>query len=195
MKKFFSIFCLFAMTMAGVFVSCGGDDDPVIVGPEEPEAEPTYAKLVVKLSEDFFAYGDFEVTLEYDGQTKSYKLDENMKSANVDFEGLESFKEGEKIAGRVLEVPAFEYKSSPVKYNGKFVLSEEGKKKIEAATPEKEEIDVFICAMLVKCDKNGAAPGSAAPEKRAWKGVYVSDLVNFIDIAESGTSMLFNQSL
>lgn len=196
MKKFFSLFLLFAMTVAGLMVSCGSDD-PVANEPEKVEPEPTYAKLFVKLSEDIFEYSDFVVTLKYDNEIKTYKMSELKTTEDAGFEGYESFSETGKIAGRVLEVPVFEYKALPVEFKGEFVISEEGQKKIDAATPEKEEIDIFYVAGLYKCAKDGSNP-SANPnnDKGGWRGVYVHDLPDFLKTLVTGTNAsLFKKSL
>ncbi len=195
MKKY--LYSLLFMAMAIVssvaLVSCDSKDP--VTEEEKPVAEPTYAKLEIKFSEDIFEYGDFNVTLEYDNQKYTYTLNEKTKTTDVKFDGLEAFKEQNKISGRVLEVAPFQYKNVPVTYTGKFVLSEEGKKKIAAATTK--DIDIICYAKLQRCKEDGTVGyiSDGKTDIRVFNGTHVNELEGFLQTLEQEHKFLFEQSI
>lgn len=90
MKKFFSIFSIMAVVIAAMsFVSCSKDNnDPVI---DEPKPEIVKAaKYYLIVNEDFFKYGDVEVTVTTDGMQEVYSFLQVAKkeTLDLDFPGI-----------------------------------------------------------------------------------------------------------
>lgn len=196
MKKIYSLLCVIAMCVVSFsFVGCSSSD-PVT---EEKEIEKpsvtNYAKFTFMAVEELFELGDFVVTLEYDNQKVSYTLDEKTKVSDVKNELWESFSDGKKIAGRVLEIKPFEFNAHPVKYTGEFVFSEEGKKRM-ASAPIEDQMDIAIFAYLQSCNKDGAVviPENPSENNRFFKGVYVNEFEGFLKVLKSDSS-IFSQIL
>ncbi len=132
MKKFLSkiMFAAVAVLSAAGFTSCNNsDDDPYVPTPDAT----LYGKAVVKVSESVFEYATATLVLEYDGQTKSFPLNESTKVAKD--KDMSDVFGADKAAARVLDVPVFSYKNAPVKATIKYELTEAGKKKL-ADEPE-----------------------------------------------------------
>lgn len=130
-KFFFAVktLCYAVLAMAAVsFSSCSKDDDDDNNYVNEIVAKQQ-AHLTVKMTEDHFEYGDFIVTMEYDGTKQEYRMSEATRM-NDDLHV-----DGASFECRVLEIPEFEYKT-PVKLYTKFVLNEAGRQKIANANDE-----------------------------------------------------------
>ncbi len=197
MKKFFSLFSVIAMTIVSfAFVGCSSSD-PVAEEEEKPAPEPRYAKFEIKAIEDMFQLGDFIITIEYDNQKLTYKLDETTKVNNISFgnEIVDVF-DRNPLPGRVLTIDPFEYETSPVKYTGEFVFNEEAKKRI-ADENEKEEIDFAIIAKLQACKKDGTPIGSwnSKDDNRGFSGVHIYGFDGFLKLLRQDNSSIFEQKL
>ncbi|MCQ2189581.1 MAG: hypothetical protein MJZ00_06690 [Paludibacteraceae bacterium] len=127
--------CYAAMAMSAVsFASCSKDNDDDDDYVYEKTAKQQ-SLLTVKLTEDHFEYGDFIVTLEYDGIKHEYKMSE-MPRMNDDLNV-----QGGSFDCRVLSVPEFEH-NTPVNLYSKFELNEAGRQKIANAN-ENDEVTGF----------------------------------------------------
>lgn len=198
MKKYFSVLWLLVMAFSSLsLVACGSsDDDPVADKPEEPIITiPTYAKLEVKMVEDMFQLGDFIITLEYDGKTETYKLDESTKVAKVTFEGKEGFfLDRETVPGRVLEIKPFKFEAHPVKYTAEFVFNEAAKERMKTA-PEEDQIDLGFYVMLQSCKEDGTVtiPFNPVESTRIYSGIYVNGFDVFLEQLKKDASFIFSQ--
>ncbi len=133
MKKFFSIFSVMALVVAAMsFVSCSKDSDPVVEEPTKPVDNSKSAYYSLTVNESYFEYGDVILTLNKDGEEKDYSFLE--KAEKLSDSDLSDWFGGVKTPARVGEGKIFYEKSA--KFTVNFVLSDEGKKKIEAAPDE-----------------------------------------------------------
>lgn len=172
MKKFFSIFSVMAVVIAAIsFVSCSKDNnDPVI---DEPKPEIVKAaKYYLIVNEDFFKYGDVEVTVTTDGMQEVYSFFQVAKkeTLDLDFPGI-SLKNApiRKIDTK------FEYKKN-FKISAKFILTDEGKKLVEAAS----ETDDFYFYAEDSFDGHMRTLSNMS--------VYVKNLVEYLTIMNEYTS-------
>lgn len=141
MKKFFSVFSVMALVVAAMsFVSCSKDSDPVVEEPTKPEDNSKSAYYSLTVNESYFEYGDVILTLNKDGEEKDYSFLE--KAEKVSDSDLSQFYGGVKTAARVGEGKIFYEKSA--KFTVNFVLSDEGKKKLEAAPDEPFRLATII---------------------------------------------------
>ena len=142
MKKFFSIFSVMAVVIAAMsFVSCSKDsNDPVIDEPTKPEEVGKSAYYSLMLNETYFEYGDVILTANTDGVDKEYSFLE--KAQKLNDSDLSLYFDGVKTPARVGEGRIIYEKS--VKFTVKFVLSDEGKKKLEAAPEEPFRLATII---------------------------------------------------
>lgn len=189
MKKYFYSMLLMAVALmtASVFVSCGDDDDdPVAPKP----IVKNYAIYEGKMSEDIFQYYDVTVSIEYDGQTMTYKYSEDTKMATVDFD-IPGWTAASKRSGRVLKVPAFEFGAHPVKCSHKFELTEAGKAKI-ASNPD-AEIDFAYNIIFDESDEKGNLSYNYSIDKRGFNGQALKGLEALI--ATLSTNSTFTKTL
>ena len=157
MKKIISYFSYALLAMASMtFVACDDDDDDNEAGDKkELNEESTYARLVAKVTSEALAYGDFIVTLEYDGTSQTYKMSEATLVDSLDLEVLSSFDDPIKIPGRVLSIPTFEYKNKPVKLSFQYEFSEDGKQQIANATEDDKAADFGYNLQFGSCSAEG----------------------------------------
>ena len=139
MKKFFSIFSIMAVVIAAMsFVSCSKDNnDPVIDEPKPEIIKAVNYYLIV--DENFFKYGDVEVTVTTDGVEEVYSFLKVAKKETANIVYTEKAVDNapiRKIDGK------FPYKKN-IKISAKFILTDEGKKLVEAASAE-EDFDLYI---------------------------------------------------
>ena len=138
MKKFFSIFSVMAVVIAAMsFVSCSKDNnDPVIDDPKPEIFKGVNYFLIV--NEDFFKYGDVEISITTDGMEEVYSFLQVAKKETLDIWYAEKTEKNAPI--RKIDAN-FPYKKN-IKISAKFILTDEGKKLVEAASDE-EEFDFF----------------------------------------------------
>ena len=139
MKKFFSIFSVMAVVVAAMsFVSCSKDNnDPVIEEPKPEIFKGVNYFLIV--NEDFFKYGDVEISITTDGMEEVYSFLKVAKKETANIVYTEKAVDNapiRKIDGK------FPYKKN-IKISAKFILTDEGKKLVEAASAE-EDFDLYI---------------------------------------------------
>lgn len=121
MKKFLSFFSFIALAVFAMsFVSCSDNGDE----PTDPKDVVLDGGMKVSVSESIFEYCDVVATLTHDNQVETFKMDASTQVAGSD--------------KRVVE-KKFTHKPG-VKNTLKldFTLTEEGKKKMEAAGEEDE---------------------------------------------------------
>ena len=141
MKKFFSVFSVMALVVAAMsFVSCSKDSDPVVEDPTKPEEVGKSVFYSLMVDESYFQYGDVILTVNTDGVDKEYSFLE--KAEKVSDSDLSQLNGGVKTAARVAEGKIIYEKS--VKFTVQFVLSDEGKKKLEAAPDEPFRLATII---------------------------------------------------
>ena len=196
MKKFFYLFSVIAMTIVSFSLVGCSKSDPVAEEEEKPAPKPNYAMFEIKAVEDMFELGDFIVTIEYDDQKLTYTLDETTKVKNISFDAADGIFERNPLPGRVLKIEPFEFKTHPVKYTGKFVFTEEAKKRM-AEAPEEDQIDFGVYAKLQTCNKDGIViiPGNPKDDTRLFSGVYVNGFDAFLDVMIQENATIFSQKL
>ena len=139
MKKFFSIFSIMAVVIAAMsFVSCSKDNnDPVIDEPKPETFKSVDYYLIV--DENFFKYGDVEVTVTTDGVEEVYSFLKVAKKETANIVYTEKAVDNAPIRKIDGKLP---YKKN-IKISAKFILTDEGKKLVEAASDE-EDFDLYI---------------------------------------------------
>ena len=177
MKKYLYtlLFVAVALFSAATMSSCGDDEQET---PEIPVIyTQNYARYTAKISEGIFDYFDVNVTIVIDGKEKVYTLGENTKVADT---GLDP---SEKIAGRVLEIPVFQFNATPLRFVTDFKLTDAGKAKIAEATSE--EIDFIVDLDYGLCNEKGTLEfdGDLHVEHLIYdKGAHVKELETFIGV-------------
>ena len=140
MKKFFSVFSVMALVVAAMsFVSCSKDSDPVVEEPTKPEEVGKSVFYSLTVLEQYFEYGDIVLTTNIDGEEKVYTFLKDATKLDNSPE-LAEYYQTPKAAARVAEGKVVYEKSA--KFTARFSLTEEGKKKIEAAADD-AEIDLL----------------------------------------------------
>lgn len=179
-KRLYSLLLMaVALFSAATLVSCSNDDDDE----KDPEPLPVkyFARYTVAFSEALFTYCDVTVTLEADGQKHEYKLGEDKKVAEMNYDLLNSEASiyGQSKAGRVLEIPAFEYDTHPLTITTDVQLNEAGKKLV--ANAGKEEIDVFFYIDFGACNEKGLyGIDNHFGEVANYRGTHVVELESFL---------------
>lgn len=174
MKKFFSIFSVMAVVIAAMsFVSCSKDSDDPIVDEPKPESSKS-VHYSLRVVEEYFDYADIVVTFTIDGkdETVSFQKDEAVKKSTASGK-MSDFMKNPKGPIRVLEGSVFYNKSLKITPN--FVLTEEGKKKVEATTDESVQIDVVISDTYNGIEDN-----------RSFDGTHIKDFEGFLKVLNDG---------
>lgn len=172
MKKIFSIFSVMAVVIAAMsFVSCSKDsNDPVIDEPKPESSKSVYYSF--KVGEEFFKYCDIILTVTVDGESKTYTFSKDAKKEVAEGEFAD------KIERKNFPVLALygdiSYKKS-LKVSPNFVLTDEGKKAVEATTDESVQFDFAIE------DKFGGYV-----EVKPYFGTYVMKLADFLVVLNDG---------
>lgn len=186
MKKYFNMLLFIAVALFGVvtMVSCSKDDDTPAV-PEEKPVVKNYARYTAKFSEDIFKFYEINVIIESDSKKDVYKFDESTKVSDIkheftDFISDEYDKPANK-AGRVLEIPTFEFGLHPLTIKTEMVLTEAGKKLI--ATPTTDEIDFVAILDFGECDAQGhfIYPSRHIEDPAGYGGLSINELEGFMD--------------
>lgn len=170
-----------AVMTVTVLASCSKDND----NKETPEPAPVVkpnAQYLAKFTEDLFDYAEVTVTIHCDGKDKTYKMDETTKVANVHMELIDAFTEDEKVskAGRVLQIPAFQFDAHPITFTTNVTLTEAGKQKIAQATTEEIPFGAFIEYGLCDAKGNYTYPSEYKKLEVFYKGTYVAQLEDFL---------------
>lgn len=183
MKKYFNMLLFMAVALLGVvtMASCSKDNDT----PEEKPEVKNYARYTAKFSEDIFKFYEINLTIESESIKKVYKFDESTKVPDIkhDFTDIISgeYDKPSNKAGRVLEIPAFEFGLHPLTIKTEMVLTEAGKKLI--ATPTTDEIDFVAILDFGECDAQGHFTlQNHIDDASGYGGVHINQLEDFMNV-------------